>query len=124
VTKRATLFRTLAVLGIGLAVLAAILYYASTNDGRPPTVLDITLTQHLTGDPQMALTTSSIEVDFSEPVDHGAGQAAFEITPRVAGSFSWSAASLTFTPAARLPLKTDFVVSIGPTRPAAFQSGM
>jgi hypothetical protein len=114
VTKRAKPFRTLAVLGIGLAVLGAILYSASTDDRRPPTVLDTTLTQHLSGDPQMALTTSSIEVDFSEPIDHPTGQAAFEITPRVTGSFSWSAARLIFTPAARLPLKTDFVVSIGP----------
>jgi len=132
VTKRARPFRTLAVLGIGLAVLGAILYYASTDDGRPPTVLHIALTQHLSGDPQMALTTSSIEVDFSEPVDHATGQAAFGIRPRVAGSFSWSAASLTFTPAARLPLRTAFVISIGPgvrdlagnliaTGPAPFQ---
>ena len=114
VTIRARPLRTLAVLGIGLAVLAAILYYASTDDRRPPTVLGVTLTQHLSGDAQMALTTSSIEVDFSEPIDHRTGNAAFEITPRVAGSFSWSGASLTFTPEARLPLKTDFVVSIGP----------
>jgi hypothetical protein len=114
VKKRATPLRTLAVLGIGLAALGAILYYASTDDGRPPTVLGIALTQHLGGDSEKALTTSSVEVDFSEPVNHTTGQTAFEISPRVAGSFSWSAASLTFTPAARLPLRTGFVVSIGP----------
>ena len=37
-----------------------------------------------------------------------------EISPAVAGSFSWSSASLTFTPATRLPLRTRFQVSVGP----------
>ncbi|MDQ2853792.1 MAG: Ig-like domain-containing protein [Chloroflexota bacterium] len=114
-TKRAMPLRTLAVLGIGLAALAAILYYASTVDARPPTVRQIALTQHLTRDPRVALTTSSIEVDFSEPVVHAGAEAAFRISPTVSGSFSWSAASLTFTPATRLSLRTQFVVSIGLT---------
>ena len=114
VTKRAVPLRTLAVLGIGAAVLAAILYYASTVDSRPPTVLQVLLTQHLTSDPHVALTNSSIEVDFSEPVAQSTAEAAFQIMPAVRGSFSWSAASLTFTPAARLPLRTTFQVSVRP----------
>ena len=113
VTMRAVPLRTLAVLGIGVAVLVAILYYASTVDGRPPTVRQIALTQHLTSDPHVALTTSSIEVDFSEPVVHASAEAVFKISPAVGGSFSWSAASLTFTPATRLSLRTKFEVSIG-----------
>jgi len=114
VTKRALPLRTVAVLGIGFAVLAAILYYASTVDARGPTVVAISLTQHLSGDAEQALTTTSIEVDFSEPVEHASAQAAFALSPAVEGAFSWSASSLTFTPAARLPLRTDFEVTVGP----------
>ncbi len=95
-------------------MLVAILYYASTVDGRPPAVLKVSLTQHLTGDSHVALTTSSIEVDFSEPIAQGTAEAAFLISPAVGGSFSWSAASLTFTPAERLPLRTTFEVSVRP----------
>ena len=112
--KRAVPLRSLVALATGLAILGAILYYASTVDLRGPTVRAISLTQHLGGDTHQALTTSSIEVDFSEPVDHASAQEAFAISPEVAGAFSWSAASLTFTPAERLPLRTDFEVSIGP----------
>lgn len=104
----------MAVIGLGLAVLVAILYYASTVDGRPPAVLRISLTQHLTGNTDEALTTSSIEVDFTEPVARATAEAAFAISPAVTGSFSWSSASLTFTPATRLPLRTRFQVSVGP----------
>jgi hypothetical protein len=114
VAKRVVLLRTVAVLAIGMAALGAILYYASTVDGRGPTVVGISLTQHLTGDAEEALTTTSIEVGFSEPVEHAAAQAAFTISPVVPGAFSWSAASLTFTPASRLPLRTEFEVVIGP----------
>ena len=112
--KRAVALRTVAVLAIGVAVLGAILYYASTVDGRGPTVVQISLTQHLSDDAEQALTTTSIEVDFSEPVEHATAQAAFAIRPAVEGAFSWSATSLTFTPKARLPLRTAFEVSIGP----------
>lgn len=113
-TKRAVPLRTLAALGFGVVALAAILYYASTVDGRGPTVLGISLTQHVSDDPRQALTTSSIEVDFSEPVQHASAQAAFTISPDVDGDFSWSASSLTFTPKMPLPLRTAFEVSIGP----------
>jgi hypothetical protein len=112
VSERRAAIRTAAVIGIGLVVLAAILYYASTVDGRPPAILRISLTQHLTGDADTALTTSSVEVDFSEPVEHATAEAAFAISPAVEGSFSWSSASLTFTPAARLPLRTKFAVTV------------
>ena len=113
-TKRAVPLRTVAVLAIGVAVLGAILYYASTVDGRGPTVVAISLTQHLRGNDEQALTTTSIEVDFSEPVQHASAEAAFAISPRVSGAFSWSASSLTFTPEARLPLRTSFEVSVQP----------
>lgn len=112
--ERAVTLRTLAVIGLGLLALIPILYYASTVDGRAPAVLRVSLTQHLTGDVDTALTTTSVEVDFSEPVEHTTAEAAFGISPAVDGSFSWSAASMTFTPAARLPLRTAFEVTIDP----------
>jgi Bacterial Ig-like domain/WD40-like Beta Propeller Repeat len=101
------------VLVVGGAILAPILYYASTVDVRPPQVEHFVLTQHLPGDDRVALTTASLEVVFSETVDHGAAQAAFAITPKVSGTFSWSGFTMVFTPALRLPLETDFSVSIG-----------
>ncbi len=104
--------RNVAVLGIGVAVLGAILYYASTVDARGPTVVAISLTQHLSDDAEQALTTTSIEVDFSEPVEQRSAEAAFTVDPAIDGAFSWSATSLTFTPASRLPLRTEFEVSI------------
>ena len=117
---------------MGVAALGTILYYATTVDARGPTVVGISLTQHLSGDPELALTTTSIEVAFSEPVEHAGAQAAFKISPPVSGAFSWSATDLTFTPEERLPLRTAFEVSIGPgvrdragnsmtTRPGPFE---
>jgi Bacterial Ig-like domain/WD40-like Beta Propeller Repeat len=100
------------VLAIGAAVLAPILYYASTVDLRPPQVNRFVLTQHLAGDDGVALTTSSLEVVFSEPVDHPSAQSAFSVTPKVSGSFSWSGATMVFTPADRLPLETSFSVRL------------
>src|ERR1700693_5684394 len=102
---RAVPLRTLAVFGIGAAVLTAILYYASTVDTRPPTVLQVSLTQHLTSDSHAALTTSSIAVDFSEPIAQGTAEAAFQISPAVVGSFIWSVVSLTLTPSDTPPLR-------------------
>lgn len=112
-TKRAVPLRTVAVLAIGVAALGTVLYYASTVDVRGPTVVEISLTQHLSGASDQALTTTSIEVAFSEPVDRASAQAAFEISPPIVGAFSWSATNLTFTPADRLPLRTAFEVTIG-----------
>lgn len=111
---RGALLRSLAVFGIGAVVLIAILYYASTVDGRPPLVLRVLLTQHLSSEASVALTTSSIEVDFSEPVEHARAQAAFRIEPSVRGAFSWSGTAMTFTPASRLPLRSSFVVHLEP----------
>ena len=95
-------------MGVGLVVLAGILYYASTVDGRPPLVEHIGLTQHLAADERTALTTTTIEVEFSEPVRRQTAEDAFRIEPQVAGEYAWSGATMTFTPGARLPLETAF----------------
>jgi hypothetical protein len=109
---RGASLRTIGAFAIGFVILAGILYVASTVDARPPTVERIGLTHHLSADDGVALTTTSIEVVFSETVDRASAQGAFSISPTVAGAFSWTGATMTFTPAERLPLETDFVVRV------------
>ena len=109
---RGLLLRTVVVFGLGLAALAAILFYASTVDGRPPSVTRISLTQHLAGDDVAALTTTSIEVEFSEPVEVASASDAFTIEPAVAGSFSIAGSVLTFSPHDRLPIDTTFALHV------------
>lgn len=102
------LLRSLAVLVVGAAVLGGILYYASTVDLRAPGVSGFALTQHLSGDAAVALTSTSLEVDFSEPVDEPTAEAAFRVDPPVEGAYSWSDSTMTFTPLEPLPPKTEF----------------
>jgi hypothetical protein len=109
---RAVLVRYAAVIGIGLAVLVGMLYYASNVDGRAPLVQAIRLTLHISDDERLALTTSGIEVEFSEPVRPETAEAAFRIEPEVSGAFSWSGSVLRFTPDARLPLETDYALHL------------
>jgi hypothetical protein len=109
---RGILVRSLAVFGVGAAILVGILYYASTVDARPPLVVSVSVTQHLSTDAAVALTTTSIEVVFSEPVQQATAEAALRISPAIRGTYSWSGASMTFTPAARLPLRSDFEVHV------------
>jgi hypothetical protein len=111
---RGASLRSLIAFAIGIAVLGGILYVASTVDGRAPTVERVALTHHLSADAEVALTTTSIEIVFSEAVDRPSAEAAFTIEPATEGAFSWSAATVTFTPDERLPLETEFVVRIGP----------
>ena len=111
---RGVLLRSFAVFAVGLAILGAILFYASTVDGRPPEVLDIGLTHHLSSDATVALTTTSVEIEFSETVEPASGQASFQIEPGLEGTFSWAGRTLTFTPSERLPLETGFTVRVLP----------
>lgn len=104
--------RWFAVIALGIALLAVVLYLASTVDGRPPAVGEYRLTQSLSTDASVALTTTSIEVEFSEEVDHEAAQRAFSIRPDVSGAFSWSGSTMIFTPDVSLPLETAFSVAI------------
>ena len=102
------LLRSLAVLVVGAAVLGGILYYASTVDSRAPGVSGFSLTQHLSRDAAVALTSTSLEVNFSEPVDEPTAEAAFRLDPTVDGSYSWSDSTMTFTPLEPLPPTTEF----------------
>jgi hypothetical protein len=109
---RAVVLRSLAVVGIGAIVLAGVLYLASTVDGRPPGVVGITLTQPLSDDSGRGLTTTSLEVTFTEPVVAESAVDAFSIEPSVEGSVSWSGAVMIFTPDKPLSLSTEYTVSI------------
>lgn len=112
--SRGSFIRSLVAFAIGLVVLGGILFVATTVDGRPPAVERIRLTHHLSSDDAVALTTTSIQVMFSEAVDHASAEAAFGIEPEVHGAFSWNATTLVFTPEERLPLETDFVATVRP----------
>ena len=107
-----TALRWLAVIVLGIGLLAVVLYLASTVDGRAPAVSEFRLTQSLSTDTDVALRTTSIEVVFSEAVDHAGAQAAFGIEPDVDGAFSWSGSTMIFTPDQPLPLETDFTASV------------
>jgi hypothetical protein len=109
---RAVLLRYLAVVGIGIGLLAAVLFVASTVDARPPFVEEVALTLHSSDDELLALTSTSIEVRFSEPVRPDTAQSAFSVDPDVPGEFSWSGAVMRFTPGERLPLETEFTVAV------------
>jgi hypothetical protein len=109
---RAAVLRSVAVIGIGGLLLAVVLYVASTVDSRAPTVGSITLTQPLADEPEMALITTGLAVEFSEPVDMASAEAALRIDPPVRGSVSWSGSTMIFTPAEPLELAAGYVVTV------------
>ena len=109
---RAVVLRSLAVVGIGAIVLAGVLYLASTVDGRPPTVVGVTLTQTLADEPTIGLTTTSLEVSFTEPVGTTSAEEALAIEPAVEGSVSWSGTVMIFTPREPLSVATTYTVMI------------
>lgn len=109
---RAVIVRSLLVVGAGTAILAAVLYVASTVDARPPEVVATRLTAPLSDDPRIALITTSLEIEFSEPVDEATAETALGIAPPVDGSMSWSGSTLIFTPAAPLALETEYEVRV------------
>ena len=74
--SRGSILRSFVAFAIGLVVLGGILFVATTVDGRPPEVERFGLTHHLSSDDEVALTTTSIQVVFSEGVDHASAEAA------------------------------------------------
>ena len=110
---RAVLLRSLAVIGVGGLVLTVVLYVASTVDTRAPTVADITLTQPVPDAPNVALITTGLAVEFTEPVDMASAPDALAIDPAVPGSVSWSGSTMIFTPRDPLELATRYTVTIG-----------
>ncbi|MEJ7803118.1 MAG: Ig-like domain-containing protein [Candidatus Limnocylindria bacterium] len=111
---RAVVLRSLAVVAIGALILSGVLYLASTVDGRAPSVLTIVLTQPLPDEPARGLTTTSLEVTFTEPVDETSAADALSIEPLVEGAVSWSGSVMIFTPREPLTLATGYLVTVGP----------
>lgn len=110
---RATIVRSVVVVGMGVIVLAGLLFVASTVDARPPVVLGVALTQPVPDDPNRASITTSVEITFSEPVEADAAHAiGFE--PAVAGGVSWSGTTLIFTPDSPLELETEYTLTVAP----------
>lgn len=110
---RAVILRSIAVIGLGVLILGGVLYVASTVDGRAPEVAAITVTQPLPDDAARALITTSIEVEFSEPVDQASAREALSIEPSVDGGITWSGSTLIFTPSEALEPATSYRVSLG-----------
>jgi Tol biopolymer transport system component len=94
----------------GLALVVGVIYNASTVDRMPPS-FQISLSA-TAPDSDLAMTLSSVNVVFNEQVRHETAEAAFSITPYVAGSFHWQGATLIFTPSDKLPLSSTFTVRV------------
>lgn len=109
---RAVVLRSLVVIGIGAVLLTGVLYVASTVDARAPEVVGMRLTQPAPDEATVAQITTSIEIEFNEPVQQDGAAAALRIQPDVAGSVSWSGSTMIFTPSDPLRLETDYVVSL------------
>ena len=63
----------------------------------------------------MTVTPAAIMITFSEPMNDSATEAAFSLSPSVAGAFTWSNGSttLTFRPAQSLAAGTTYTVTLG-----------
>jgi subtilisin family serine protease len=89
---------------------------ASTADTTAPAVASTAPAAGATG----VAASAPIRVDFSEPMDEASAQAAFSLVrtsdgSAVAGSFSWSGASLVFDPAVDLSAGAAYSARIGAT---------
>ena len=109
---RAVVLRSLVVVALGAVILSGVLYIASTVDGRAPRVVEIRLTQPFPDEPSRALITTSLEIEFTEPVDPGSATDAVTIDPAVDGSTSWSGSTMIFTPVDPLELATSYTVEV------------
>ena len=111
---RGVVLRSVIVVGIGALLLSGLLYFASTVDGRPPSVVEVALTQTVPDEPTIGLPTTSLEITFTEPVVAASAVDALSIEPAVEGSVSWSGAVMIFTPREPLDLATAYTVTIAP----------
>lgn len=95
-----------------IVALLLILANATLVDRVPPAVQAITLGR-TTGDSHVALTHSTIDVDFTKAVDRTSAQLHYRIVPDVPGTFTWDGSrTMIFTPAQKLPVATKFRVTL------------
>ena len=96
---------------LAVSALAVVLYNATVVDRRPPSVVNVSLSA-TAGNATVAETVADVNVEFSEPVDHGSVERRFAIQPYIPGTFSWDGTTLIFTPSQNLPTQTTFTVSV------------
>jgi Big-like domain-containing protein len=101
-----------AALLVGLAALVVVLASATLVDRRAPFVERISLSRP-SGNERVALTHSTIDVLFSEPVQRRSAESRFKMEPSVDGSLSWDGdRTLIFTPDPKFDVAKEFRVSI------------
>ncbi len=108
--------RTVELVGRIVAIVALLLILANATlvDRVPPAVQGISLSR-TSGDAHVGLTHATIDVQFTKAVDQASAQLHFRIVPNVAGTFSWDGGrTMIFTPTQKLPVATQFVVTISP----------
>ncbi len=62
-----------------------------------------------------------IKVPFSQPMDHGSVEKAFQIDPDIEGEFSWEGNTLLFTPKEQFEIDDSFKVTVGKTARSLLQ---
>jgi hypothetical protein len=80
-------------------------------DTTPPTITAVLPEDGATDVP----VSTTISATFSEAMNETSAEAAFSITPTVAGTFSWDGNTMTFTPDAYLAFSTEYTVTIAAT---------
>ena len=96
---------------VALLALALVLYNATLVDRRGPGVVHVSLSAPA-GNERLAQTVTAIDIEFSEPVRTSTVEARFRLEPYVAGAFTWDGSTVIFTPSAKLPADTEFLVRI------------
>ncbi len=80
-------------------------------DTIPPTITSVSPTNESINVPVI----TTISATFSEVMNKTSAEAVFSITPSVAGTFSWTGNTMTFTPTANLADSTTYTVTIAAT---------
>lgn len=81
----------------------------SPADTTPPTVISVIPLDNATG----VSVSSAISVTFSEIMNTASAEGVFSINPVVAGTFSWSGNTMTFTPSANLDQSKSYICTAG-----------
>jgi len=80
-------------------------------DTTPPTITAVLPEDGATDVPA----STTISATFSEAMNKTSTEAAFSITPTLAGAFTWDGNTMTFTPDAYLAFSTEYTVTIAAT---------
>ena len=99
---------------VAVVALLVVLANATLVDRRAPGITAVTLSAPVAGQANTAQTLTTINVQFSEPVEPASVEPRFRIAPYIAGSISWDGSTAIFTPSRRLPPDTAFTVSVDP----------